>query len=91
MIDEKQQHPQWDHMKQKDSNERQVIASRSERNQQKRKRVRQRGNERQAAHLGPNPSAADLVADCACASVAHGCRDSRSNRRIRLCRRRSAN
>ena len=38
MINEKQQHPQWDHMKQKDSNERQVIASRSERNQQKRKR-----------------------------------------------------
>jgi hypothetical protein len=38
MIDEKQQQPQWDHMKQKDSNERQIVASRLERNQLKKQK-----------------------------------------------------
>ena len=38
MIDEKQKHPQWDHLKQKDSKERQILASRMERNKQKKQK-----------------------------------------------------
>lgn len=38
MIDDKQKNPQWDHMKQNDSTERQIVASRMERNQQKKQK-----------------------------------------------------
>lgn len=38
MIDDKQKTPQWDHMKRKDATEQQVIASRAERNQQKKRK-----------------------------------------------------
>ncbi|WP_262174324.1 DNA-directed RNA polymerase subunit beta [Saccharococcus sp. Marseille-Q5394] len=38
MIEDKQKHPQWDHMKQNDSTERQIVASRVERNQQKKQK-----------------------------------------------------
>ncbi|HEX5564246.1 MAG TPA: DNA-directed RNA polymerase subunit beta [Sporosarcina sp.] len=38
MIDEKQKHPQWDHMKQKDATERQIVASRVKRSQQKKQK-----------------------------------------------------
>lgn len=35
MIDDKQKTPQWDHMKQKDATEQQIVASRIQRKQQK--------------------------------------------------------
>ncbi|MGN7385573.1 DNA-directed RNA polymerase subunit beta [Sporosarcina sp. SAFN-015] len=38
MIEEKQKHPQWDHMKPKDMTERQIVASRMARNQQKKQK-----------------------------------------------------
>ncbi|MFC5604862.1 DNA-directed RNA polymerase subunit beta [Sporosarcina koreensis] len=43
MTDEKQKHPQWDHMKQKDATERQIVASRVERNQQKKQKSEEEG------------------------------------------------
>jgi len=38
MIEENQKHPQWDHLKQKDTTERQIVASRVARNQQKKQK-----------------------------------------------------
>lgn len=38
MIDDKQQNPQWDHMNQKDRTERQIVASRMDRNKQKKRK-----------------------------------------------------
>lgn len=38
MIDEKQKNPQWDHIKQKDSSEQEIVASRRTRYQQKKQK-----------------------------------------------------
>ena len=47
MIDDKQKTPQWDHMKQKDATEQQIVASRMQRNQ--RQKNKPEANEEQRA------------------------------------------
>ena len=51
MIDDKQKTPQWDHMKQKDATEQQIVASRMQRNQQKKNNPEVKEEQREKSRI----------------------------------------
>ncbi|WOV88016.1 DNA-directed RNA polymerase subunit beta [Sporosarcina oncorhynchi] len=51
MIDDKQKTPQWDHMKQKDATEQQIVASRMQRNQQKKNNPEAKEEQREKSRI----------------------------------------